>query len=154
MNLRDHCVALKQALALAIETLEYFAVFDPHTVRARVRYFRNIANEQAPMVDGSLDALHRQVALQRYVALLEGFVKKRALEDGPIGDEARNLLAMNGWRMQGQLPTPVLFRKMDQAQAATACSASRNRRHEIYVRDGASYCRACGFSIQTSAPSE
>lgn len=149
MSLRDHCVALKQALSLAIETLEYFAVFDPHTVRARVRYFRNLANEQAPMIDGSLDAIHRQVALQRYVALLEGFVKKRALEDGAIGDEARNLLAMNGWRMQGQLPTPALFRKLDQTTANGACSASRTRRHEVYIRDGASYCRACGFSITT-----
>ena len=149
MSLRDHCVALKQALSLAIETLEYFAVFDPQTVRTRIRYFRNVANEQAPLVDGSLDAIHRQAALQRYVALLESFVKKRALEDGAIGDEARNLLAMNGWRMQDQLPTPVLFRKLDQTTANAACSASRNRRHEIYVRDGASYCRACGFSITT-----
>jgi hypothetical protein len=144
VSLRDYCLDLKRALSLAVETIEYFAVFDEQTIRARVRYFRNAAHEQAPLVDGSLDAIHRQVAFQRYVALLEGFVKKRALEDGAVGDEARSLLAMNGWRMQGPLPAIAL--RADRAANAT-CTANKNRRHEVYIRDGATYCRACGLVL-------
>jgi hypothetical protein len=156
----DYIVKLKAALREAVLALENQGLLSTKVLQRKLLEFRLLANEQAPLVDGSPDAVHKMKSFQRYVEQLEALAKKVAEDGGLRATEAQMILGTTNLKVLGVLEdrpiTGVFDLEVLKAQGKKAAprpslkepcghpARASHGRHEEYIDGSRTYCRACG----------